>query len=48
MTINTFQEKLLNLIAELNELQIKEINNCTPEQSKTIKLINENYAFNVF
>lgn len=48
MKVETYNEKLLSLIAELNELQTTEITNCTEVQANTIKLINENYALNIF
>lgn len=48
MSVHAYHEKLLNLIAELNELQIREIQDCSTIQSDIIKLINDNYALNVF
>ena len=36
------------MIAELNELQIKDIVGCNTLQTNTIKQINENYALNIF
>lgn len=48
MNIHAYHELLLDLIAELSELQIREIENCNVTQSDTIRLINENYALNVF
>lgn len=48
MNVNTYHEKLLEMIAELNELQIKGIDNCDSTQSDTIKKINGDYALNIF
>ena len=48
MKVKVYHEKLLQLIAELNELQINEIVNCDEVQKSTVKLIYNNYALNVF
>lgn len=48
MNVHTYHEKLLNSIAELNELQKEEIHNCNTVQADTIKLINEKYALTIF
>ena len=40
MKVKVYHEKLLQLIAELNEFQINKIANCDEVQKSTIKLIN--------
>ena len=47
MNVHTYHEKLLQMIAELNELQIKDIVGGNTLQANTIKQINENIALNI-
>ena len=48
MNVYTYNKKLLQMIAELNELQIKDIVGCNTLQANTIKQINVKYALNIF
>lgn len=48
MKISAYNDKILELIAELNDLQAKEIPNCSELQNDTINLINKGLALNVF
>lgn len=48
MKIQKYNEKLLEMIAELNELQINEIPQCNTTQKNTIISLNNTYALNIF
>lgn len=49
LSVSSFKDKLLNTIAELNNLQIEELGNETTEAEKTvIRKMNDIYALNIF
>lgn len=48
MSVKTYNEKLLKLIAELSDLQINSIPDVTEEAKSTIKNVNQQTALNVF
>lgn len=48
LKVQNYNEKLLQMIAELNELQISEIPGCNEIQKGTIISLNNSYALNIF
>lgn len=49
LSVTSFRDKLLNTIAELNNLQIKELgSNATNEEKEVIKKMNDIYGLNIF
>lgn len=49
LSVTSFRDKLLNTIAELNNLQIKELgSNATKEEKNVIRKMNDIYSLNIF